>query len=166
VHHAHATGGYAQRRRECEQAAAALGVRALRDATVGEVGRLDGVLARRARHVVTENARVEAAVAHLDAGDVAAIGPLLDASHESLRDDFAVSVPELDTAVAAARQAGAVGARMTGGGFGGSVLALVPQDRCGALAEHVDAAFARAGFARPGVFPVEASAGARRVEVR
>ncbi|MBN9184716.1 MAG: galactokinase, partial [Microbacterium sp.] len=91
-----------------------------------------------------------------------AIGPLLDASHASMRDDFEISVPELDTAVEAAREAGAMGARMTGGGFGGAAIALTPRERVGAVAEAVASAFARSGFAAPRVFTVTASEGARR----
>src|SRR4051794_38750910 len=117
VHHVHATGGYAERRRECAEAAQQLGLPSLRDATLDDVQRLPDVLRQRARHVVTENQRVEQAVACLDAGDIDALAPLLASSHASLRDDFAVSVAELDTAVEAAMDAGAVGARMTGGGF-------------------------------------------------
>ncbi|MGH9186459.1 MAG: galactokinase, partial [Acidimicrobiales bacterium] len=127
------TGEYAVRRRQCEAAATALGVRALRDASPTDIDRLDdAVLRRRARHVVTENDRVLEVVARLRAGDVASIGPLLTASHESLRDDFEVSSPELDAAVDAALGAGAIGARMTGAGFGGCALALVGADRVGA----------------------------------
>src|SRR5205823_751841 len=121
-------GRYSQRRQECERAARQLGVRWLRDVAGPEAaaGLADPVLARRARHVVTENERVLAAVARLQAGDVAGVGPLLNASHASLRDDFEVSWPQADAAVAAAQRGGALGARMVGGGFGGCVIALVP----------------------------------------
>jgi galactokinase len=165
VRHAHATGEYAARRRECERAAAALGLTSLRDATLDQVDLLDGALRSRARHVVTENARVQAAVDALLAGDVAALGPLLWQSHDSLRDDFAVSVPELDTAVAAAGETGALGARMTGGGFGGCAIALVRERGRPMVTEGVLRAFASAGFAQPDVFAVQPSGGARRVEV-
>ena len=137
----------------------------LRDARAADVARLPGVLAQRARHVITENARVEQAVACLDNGDVDGLGPILGCSHESLRDDFAVSVVELDVAVAAAVEAGALGARMTGGGFGGSALALVPTDRVEAVTDGVTHAFAAAGFRQPAVFAVQVSRGARRLEV-
>jgi len=123
VRHDHATGEYGARRADCEAAAAALGLPDLRGADIESVEEhLSGRLAARARHVVTENARVAAAVERLRAGK--GIGDLLDASHRSLRDDFEVSCPELDAVVDATRLAGAEGARMTGGGFGGSVIAL------------------------------------------
>jgi len=127
VKHTLATSAYNQRRAECERAAAALGVAALRDASEPDLSRLgDPVLARRARHVVTENARVLRAAALLRAGDVAGLGPLLDASHQSLKNDFSVSVPELDHLVELAESAPVVaGARMMGGGFGGCVLILL-----------------------------------------
>ena len=105
---------------------------------------------RRARHVVTENARVLEAVALLRAGDLDRLGPLLAASHASLRDDYEVSSPELDTAVAAAVDAGAVGARMTGAGFGGSAIALVRAGEAGRVAERAAEAFAAAGFGARG----------------
>ncbi len=120
--------GYASRHVECAEAARALGVSTLRD--IEDPSALaaltDPVLRRRARHVVTENERVLAAAARLRRGDVAGCGPLLNASHASLRDDFEISWPEADVAVDAAVAAGALGARMMGGGFGGSVIALVP----------------------------------------
>jgi galactokinase len=124
--HAHgAAGGYAERRAECRAACAALGVPTLTDAVPGDAARLPEPLGRRLRHVQGENARVEAAVAALRAGHGAeALGPLLDASHASLRDLYDASVPEVEATVARAKAAGASGARMMGGGFGGMVLAL------------------------------------------
>ena len=119
-----ARSGYNERRAECRRAAELLGVASLRDAT--EPAGLPDPLERRVRHVIRENARVDAAVAALEAGDMAALGELLDASHASLRDDYEVSVPEVERAVDACRRAGALGARIMGGGFGGSVLALFP----------------------------------------
>ncbi len=119
-----AASGYNERRDECRRAAELLGVESLRDARDGSG--LPDPLDRRVRHVLTENARVDAAVAALKSADTAALGELLDASHASLRDDYEVSVPELERAVAACREAGALGARIMGGGFGGSVLALFP----------------------------------------
>jgi galactokinase len=116
------TGGYNERRAECRAACEALGITTLRDA---ETGRLDGVLERRVRHVVSENARVEATAAALDAGDLETVGRLLDESHASLRDDYEASVPEVEETVRRLKAAGAAGARMVGGGFGGSVLALL-----------------------------------------
>jgi galactokinase len=123
---AHAVSGYNARRAECAQAVHALGLRSLREAREEDLDRLDGVLRRRARHVVGENARVEHAVRALRRRDPAALAPLLDASHASLRDDFEVSVDAVEEAVGRLKRAGAAGARMIGGGFGGSVLALFP----------------------------------------
>ena len=129
VPHRHAGGEYATRRRECAAAAAALGVRELRDVTAGrlvEVAQLPAPLDRRARHVVTENQRVLDTVEALRAGDAAAVGRLFQASHASMRDDFEVSIPAIDALVALASAAPDVyGARLTGGGFGGSIVALV-----------------------------------------
>jgi galactokinase len=162
--HALGDGRYAQRRSECEQAAARLGVGSLRDVTSpAEVGRLDDpVLRRRARHVVTENGRVKQAVALLTGGDLAGVGALLYASHASLRDDFEVSWPEADVAVDAAMAAGALGARMMGGGFGGSALALVPAGQR-AVGAAITAEFARRGWPPPAFFPAVPSAGAFRL---
>jgi len=154
---------YAERRRSCEQAARILGVPALRDATEADLDRLDGTLLRRARHVVTEDARVLAAVQALRAARVADVGPLLSASHASMRDDFEITVPRVDLIAATAEAAGALGARMTGGGFGGSVLALVPTDRVEAVRDAVAAAYAEAGFGEPGFFPATPSKGAHRI---
>jgi galactokinase len=160
-------GAYADRRAACEAAAATLGVAALRDATPEQVEQHRAELGdpgvRRARHVVTENARVLEAVELLRAGDLDRLGPLLAASHASLRDDYEVSSPELDTAVEAAVEAGAVGARMTGAGFGGSAIALVRTDLAGRVADRVREAFAAAGFGSPRIGPVVASDGARRL---
>jgi len=124
--HVHAGGGYNARRAECDEARDRLGLTSLRDATAEAAARLPDPLDRRVRHVVGENARVDATVDALRAGDLAAVGRLLDASHASLRDDYAASGPEVEATVAALKQAGAAGARMVGGGFGGSVLALLP----------------------------------------
>jgi galactokinase len=160
-------GAYADRRAACEAAAAALGVPALRDATLAQVEAAAATLgvegAARARHVVTENARVLEAVALLRAGDLDRLGPLLAASHASLRDDYEVSSPELDTAVEAAMAAGAAGARMTGAGFGGSAIALVRAELAGRIGDRVREAFAAAGFGPPEVAPVAAADGARRL---
>ena len=164
--HSHAAGGYAARRAACEKAARELGVRALRDISVDDLPRIAGVLDeetfRRARHVVTENARVAATVAALRAGDPAAIGPLLTASHLSMRDDFEISTPALDLAVEVALDAGALGARMTGGGFGGAAIALVPRPRATGLVTATQEAFTAAGFAAPQVRTVTPSPGAHR----
>lgn len=164
--HRLADGAYASRRRSCQLAARLLGVPALRDVSVEglEAARdqLDETLFRRVRHVVTENARVLEAVALLEDGRADSLGPLLGRSHSSLRDDFEVSAPELDLAVAAAEAAGALGARLTGAGFGGSALALVPFDRYRTVRAEVMRAFARSGFAEPSVFTVETGGGAER----
>ena len=119
-----AESGYNERRDECERAAELLGVESLRDAT--DWAGLPDPLDRRVRHVVTENERVDAAVRALEQEDFGALGELLDGSHRSLRDDYEVTVPEVERTVEACREAGALGARIMGGGFGGSVLALFP----------------------------------------
>ncbi|HVE98891.1 MAG TPA: galactokinase [Mycobacteriales bacterium] len=167
VEHELRDGGYATRRVECEQAAHILGIRALRDATLDDiharVAELGERTAARARHVVTENERVIAVADLLRGGAVADIGPHLLASHASLRDDFDVSARALDLAVESARGAGALGARMTGGGFGGSAIALVPVAAADEVAGAVRKAFSGAGLSAPEVFPVAPRAGARRV---
>jgi galactokinase len=128
VEHAHAGSGYNDRRRECREACEALGVESLRDASAADADRLPAPLDRRVRHVVSENERVDEAVAALRGRDLPALGRLLDASHASLRDLYEVSVPEVDALVSRLLASGAAGARMVGGGFGGSVLALFPPD--------------------------------------
>ena len=122
--HSHATGGYNERRAECRTACETLGVEHLSAADPAAADGLPGPLRRRARHVLSENERVDAMVDALLAHDMQAAGRLLDASHASLRDDYDASVPEVEDAVARLEHAGAAGARMVGGGFGGSVLAL------------------------------------------
>jgi len=159
-------GHYADRHRACKEAARSLGVAALRDVTdlPGALSALpDDLSRRRVRHVVTENARVLDAVALLRSGDVRAVGPLLTASHASLRDDYEVTVPEVDTAVDAALAAGALGARITGGGFGGCVIVLVGADAVRTCVKTVREAYRERGFAEPAVFEAVPSAGARRV---
>ncbi|GIF53837.1 galactokinase [Asanoa ferruginea] len=165
--HRHAGGEYASRRRACEEAAALLGVPALRDVADLDAALAalpDDVMRRRVRHVVTENQRVLETVALLRAGEVREIGPLLTASHASMRDDFEITVPEVDLAVSTALAAGAYGARMTGGGFGGCVLALVDADSIEPVAAAVAAAYAGAGFTAPVWFAARPSAGAGRIE--
>ena len=163
--HSHSDGEYAARRDGCTRAAEALGVGTLRDVDPAglddALGRLDEEGQRYVRHVVTENDRVRQVVALLDEGRVPEIGPLLTASHESLRDDYRVTVPELDVAVDALLAAGALGARMTGGGFGGCVIALLPQDRVDPAVEAVRQEFEHHGFGRPEHFVAQPSAGAR-----
>jgi galactokinase len=169
--HDHAEGGYGDRRRECEAAAARLGVGLLRevDDVAGLAALADGspegdVLLRRARHIVTENARVLEVVAALTGdADPRVIGPVLTAGHESLRDDFEISVPLLDACVAAAVEAGAHGARMVGGGFGGSAIALVEADAVDAVTAAVTVRFAREGRPAPRTFVTVPSDGARRL---
>jgi galactokinase len=167
--HQLADGAYAERRHACQQAARALGVEALRHADLASLARaaLPPEWQRRARHVITENARVLSAVEILREPGPAArlerLGPLLSASHASLRDDFEVSVPHLDVAQAAAEAAGALGARLMGGGFGGSVLALVPRRDRDAVQAAVLDAFREQGWAAPGLFSVRPAAGAERV---
>jgi galactokinase len=156
-------GAYADRRTACEAAARTLGVPALRDATEADLDRLTGTERRRARHVVTEDARVLATVDALRSGKVADIGPLLSASHASMRDDFEITVPRVDLIAATAEAAGALGARMTGGGFGGCVLALAPADRAAAIEAAVRTAYDEAGFGAPGFYSAEPSDGARRI---
>ncbi|WP_326549468.1 galactokinase [Micromonospora sp. NBC_01813] len=166
--HRHVSGEYAARRATCEQAAAVLGVPALRDVPVdalpAALNRLpDDTMRRRVRHIVTENQRVLDTVALLHTGRVREIGPLLTASHASMRDDFEITVPEVDVAVGAALGAGAYGARMTGGGFGGCVLALVDADAAGQVAAAVDKAYADNGFTAPVCFTALPCAGAERI---
>jgi len=164
VEHQHATGGYADRRASCERGAAVLGVSSLRDVTDLSAARdlLDDETFRRVRHVVTENQRVLDTVRTLREDGPLAIGGLLDASHVSMRDDFEISVPELDLAVESAQANGALGARMTGGGFGGSAIALVPTDSISRVLVAIDGAFAEAGFQQPTMFTVTPSQGALR----
>ncbi len=162
AHHTLADGEYAVRRRQCQQAADLLGVPALRDVT--DPDRLDAltdpVLRRRARHIVTENARVLETVEHLRQQQIAQIGPLLTAGHASLRDDFEVSCDELDLAVQVSLDAGAFGARMIGAGFGGSAIALVAADTLDSVDAAVRAEFERRSYAAPRLIPAWPSAGA------
>ena len=166
--HQHSDGEYGARRRSCEEAARILGVPALRDVLTGDLdaalARLDDpVMRRRVRHVVTEDQRVLDTVDLLREGRIRAAGPLLTASHASMRDDFEITVPRVDLAVEALLEAGAYGARMTGGGFGGCVLALVDADRVEATAGAVADAYAKNGFDAPTPFTALPSAGATRL---
>ncbi|EPH41289.1 galactokinase [Streptomyces aurantiacus] len=168
VKHALGDGAYAERRAGCEAGARALGVSHLRDVAFAELpsalGRLPDERVRRyVRHVVSDDHRVERVISLLDAGDVRGIGPVLTEGHASLRDDLRISCPELDLVVEAACAAGALGARMTGGGFGGSAVVLAEAADAEALAKTVREAFASGGFAAPRVFAAVASAGAGRV---
>ncbi|HEY9498160.1 MAG TPA: galactokinase [Terrimesophilobacter sp.] len=161
-----AQSGYADRRAACELAARTLGIASLRELSVEGLADvrnvLDDTLFRRVRHVVTENQRVLDTVAALREHGPGAIGELLDASHRSMRDDFEISTPELDLAVETANANGAIGARMTGGGFGGAVVALVPAHFESLLRVAIDGAFAEHGLGQPDTFRVAASGGARR----
>ena len=167
VAHALADGEYGRRRASCERAAEILGVEQLRDLAPEDLAATldalpDDELRRRVRHVVTENARVAEVVALLRSGRIGEIGDLLTASHLSLRDDYEVSCVDLDVAVDAALAAGALGARMTGGGFGGSIIALVPSSSAAAVGDAVLSAFADRGWTAPVVRPASPAAGARQ----
>ncbi|MFF7330826.1 galactokinase [Streptomyces sp. NPDC090306] len=169
VKHAHSDGEYGKRRAGCEKGAALLGVDALRDVPFAE---LDAALERLGdeeevrrlvRHVVTEDERVERVVGLLEAGDPRAIGPVLTEGHASLRDDFRISCPELDLVVDTANASGALGARMTGGGFGGSAIVLVEEADAETVTKAVEGAFGAAGFRTPRVFEAVPAAGAHRL---
>ncbi|MER5528922.1 galactokinase [Streptomyces sp. NPDC002677] len=168
VKHAHSGGEYGKRRAGCEKGAALLGVDALRDVAYDDLdAALDRLgdeeeVRRLVRHVVTEDHRVERVVALLEAGDTRAIGPVLTEGHASLRDDFRISCPELDLVVDTALVTGALGARMTGGGFGGSAIVLAEASDVDTITKAVEEAFAAAGFTAPRTFEAVPSAGARR----
>src|SRR5699024_10009916 len=167
--HSHVDGEYTARRADSESAARALGVPTLRDADPAQLdellGRIDDeVVRRRARHVITEIQRVREFDALLAGGTVrehvAELGALLNASHDSLREDYEVPVPPPGPAVDAARAAGAHGARVTGGGFGGSTIALVEAEQAEQVASAIASAFAEQGFASPEFFLALPSEGA------
>ena len=165
AHHALADGGYAERRAQCESVAKALGVRAMRDLSLGQLEaartRLPDVNYKRARHAVTEISRVLEAVKVLEADDFSNFGDLLTKSHQSLRDDYNVSCPELDLAVDTALNLGALGARMVGGGFGGSAIALIRSDDAAKVALGIEQAFEKRGFSSPRFFDSLPGDGAR-----
>ena len=167
VHHDNADGAYGERRATCERAASALGVPALRDVSLDHLAdaleRLPDDEARNCvRHVVTEDQRVLDSVAALRSGDWPALAAAMDASHASLRDDYRVSSAELDVAVETARDAGALGARMTGAGLGGSTISLVPEERVAGVRDAVIRAFGERGWAEPVVGETAPGDGARR----
>ena len=166
VAHRLVDGGYAERRAACERAAAAFKVESLRELGVNDLPRakelLDNVTYRRLKHVVTENERVLQTVAILKKDGPLHIGELLNESHLSMRDDFEISIEELDCAVETAQQSGAIGARMTGGGFGGAAIALVPITKIDSISAAVRNAFSARGYAEPNIFTVSADDGARR----
>ncbi len=165
--HALVDSEYAARRASCEEAAQLLGVPALRDvidldAALEQLP--DPVMQRRVRHVVTENARVVEAAEVLRARRIADLAPLLDASQKSMRDDFEITVPQVDLAVETARASGALGARMTGGGFGGCIIALVKAGDSDRIGDEVARKFSAAKYGRPAHFTAVPSAGARRLK--
>jgi galactokinase len=164
AHHALVDGGYAERRAACESVARKLGIPSMRHLTleVLEANREKVTPTEfiRARHAVTEIARVLEAVTALRASDFATLGTLINASHVSLRDDYAVSCPELDVAVDASLAAGAMGSRMVGGGFGGSAIALIKASDTQKTKDAVLAAFDKKGFKKPRFFTSLPSAGA------
>ena len=166
VSHRLVDGGYAARRDACELGASKMGVSSLRDLGVSDLGKaeaiLDPLVFKRVRHVVTENARVLETVELLKSSGPTSIGNLMYASHESMRDDFEISIDELDLAVETAMSVGAVGARMTGGGFGGAAIALIDASKIGTLKSEVSKGFQDSGFKKPELFSVLADAGARR----
>jgi galactokinase len=167
VAHRHSDGGYAARRQACEDGAKAMGVTSLRDLTTDDLERakdlLDDVTYRRVKHVITENERVLETIRILTSSGPQDIGKLMYESHVSMRDDFEISVVELDAAVETALAFGAVGARMTGGGFGGAAIALTPKDKIDSLTLAVKYEFKKRGFIEPNIFTVRASQGAHRV---
>ncbi|HET7270885.1 MAG TPA: galactokinase [Rubrobacter sp.] len=152
--------GYNDRRAACERAARTLGVKELRDATEGDLDLLSGEELKRARHVVSENVRVLEAVEALENRDFYEFGRLMYASHASLRDDYEVSTPELDAFVEVAEEHGATGARLTGAGFGGCAIALVPEDRTAELSHACEQTFAGRGFEEPAFYRFVPAAGA------
>ena len=167
VSHAHDSGGYKELVAACTRGAKELGVKALRDVGIERLAGAEAALApevyRRVKHIVTENQRVLRTVELLESQGPEAIGDLLVASHASMRDDFGISSVELDLAVDTAMAAGAIGARMTGGGFGGSAIALVAASRAAEVSAAVLAAFAAAQYIAPEIFSVVPGPGARRL---
>jgi galactokinase len=169
VRHKLADGEYAKRRAQCETAARALGLASLRDATEEKLKAasksMDSVVYRRARHVITENARTLEGARALKAGDWAEFGRHMYASHESLRDDYEVSCKELDAVVEIAQklgpEAGVFGCRMTGGGFGGCAVSLVKTEAVAKLTRHIDAAYERKTGIQATIFPSRPAAGVR-----
>jgi galactokinase len=172
VRHKHASGAYAQRRAQCEEAARFLKVKALRDATLTSLKtagkRMDPVVFRRARHVISENSRTEQAAKCFAAGDWARVGELMYASHASLRTDYEVSCPELDIVVEIAREIGSnggvFGCRMTGGGFGGCAVALVQTDHVEAIMRHMSEQYELRARIIPALFVCRPAGGARVVK--
>jgi len=169
AHHALVDGGYAQRRAQCESVASLLGVKALRDLSLSELevarGKLPEINFKRALHVITEIARVEEAVQALEIDDFEKFGSLMTESHISLRDDYNVSCSELDLAVDTALNEGALGARMVGGGFGGSAIALIRESDTGKVAAAIERSFKDNGFAAPRFFDSLPSEGEQVIDL-
>jgi galactokinase len=165
AHHALIDGGYAERRSQCESAAKVLGVTSLRDVDLSlldsDSTKLSALEMKRARHVLNEIKRVKEAVVVLERNDFVTLGKLISDSHNSLRDDYNVSAPELDLAVEVAIKHGALGARMVGGGFGGSAIALIKEEDAGIIASQIERAFKESGFKPPRFFDSLPSQGAR-----
>jgi len=165
AHHELVDGGYANRRASCESAVATLGISSLRDLPIAELERVETILDvttyRRVKHVVTEIDRVRQAVTSLQAKEFEKLGTLLSASHRSLADDYTVSCAELDVAVETALSNGALGARMVGGGFGGSAIALIKESDAGLIGTEIEKAFSNQGFKPPRFFSSLPSDGAK-----
>ena len=170
AHHALTDGGYAERRASCESVVAKLGITSLRELSMEQLENSRGLLAEtefvRARHAVTEMKRVLECVEALSNSDFAKVGQLINQSHTSLRDDYTVSCPELDTAVEAALAAGALGSRMVGGGFGGSAIALIQASKTTETIKAVEKAFSSKGFKAPRFFTSLPSQGAELLSRR
>jgi galactokinase len=170
AHHALTDGGYAQRRASCESVVAKLGIKSLRELTMGQLENSRDLLTEtefvRARHAVTEMKRVLDCVQALSDSNFARVGELINQSHISLRDDYTVSCPELDTAVDAALAAGALGARMVGGGFGGSAIALIQASKTTETIKTIEKAFSNKSFKPPRFFTSLPSQGAELISRR
>ena len=170
AHHALTDGGYAERRASCESVVAKLGITSLRELSMQQLENSRGLLTEtefvRARHAVTEMKRVLECVDALSKSDFAKVGQLINQSHASLRDDYTVSCPELDTAVEAALSAGALGSRMVGGGFGGSAIALIQASKTRETIKAVEKAFSSKGFKAPRFFTSLPSQGAELLSRR
>jgi galactokinase len=170
AHHALTDGGYAERRASCESAVAKLGITSLRELTMDKLEKSRGLLTEtefvRARHAVTEMKRVLECVDALGTSDFEKVGELINQSHASLRDDYTVSCPELDTAVDAALAAGALGSRMVGGGFGGSAIALIQASKTTETIKAIEKGFSSKGFKAPRFFTSLPSQGAELLSRR
>jgi galactokinase len=170
AHHALTDGGYAERRASCESVVAKLGITSLRELSMEQLENSRGLLTetefKRARHAVTEMKRVLECVDALSKSDFEKVGQLINQSHASLRDDYTVSCPELDTAVEAASAAGALGSRMVGGGFGGSAIALIQASKTTETIKAIEKAFSSKGFKAPRFFTSLPSQGAELLSRR